>query len=65
VIGKLITYAADARLLDSIRSSLAAAPTWPSAWGLSPAQAGALFLLVAQALEKAGQTESAQAFLIR
>lgn len=65
VLKALIRYAADHRQLELLQPYLAGAATWPAKWQLSPEQAGALYLLIAQSLEKTGAAEDAQAFLIR
>ena len=53
------------RLLDLLQPYLAGAASWPAKWDLTPAQAGDLYLLLAQALESSGASEEAQAFLVR
>lgn len=65
VLKHLIRFAADARQLELLQPYLAGAAGWTSKWGLTAEQAGALYLLIAQCLEKGGAAEEAQAFLIR
>jgi hypothetical protein len=61
----LLRYAATTKQLELLQPYLAQAGRWAAAWGLSADQLRPLFLQVAEALEKAGEIEESQAFLIR
>ena len=61
----LIRFAADARLLEFLQSFIASAPTWATKWSLTPEEAGSLYLLFANCMEKCGALEESQGFLIR
>ena len=65
VFSKLIKFASDTRQLDLLYPYFAHAATWQSKWGISDEQTRRLLLTVSTALEKAGDAEQAQAFLIR
>jgi len=65
VFSRIVAFAADTRQVDALAPYLASAATWQARWGLTPAEAGALFLLVARALERTGHADGAQTFLIR
>ena len=61
----LIRFAADARLLEFLQSFIASAPSWATKWSLTVEQAGSLYLLIANCMEKCGSPEDSQGFLIR
>ena len=65
VLKKLISFASEVRLMEPLQTFLAGAAGWPAKWGLSAAQAGSLFLLISQCMERYGAAEEAQSFLIR
>ncbi len=65
VLRNLIRFAAEARLMELVLPFLASAASWPVKWGLSPAQAGSLYLQLAQSMERCGALEESQAYLIR
>jgi hypothetical protein len=65
VLKQLIRFAAETRLAELIQPFLAGAAGWPAKWALSAEQAGSLFLLIAQCMERYGNAEEAQVFLIR
>lgn len=65
VFTRVVQYAADTKQLDLLAPFFAAASTWQSRWGISSQQAGALYLLISQSLDKAGALDDAQTFLIR
>ena len=65
LLKRLIRFSGDANLLELIKPFLANSATWPTKWGITQEQAGALYLQVAQCLEKGGQGDESQVFLIR
>jgi hypothetical protein len=65
VFKRVLQAAADTRQLDALAPYLSQAGSWQAKWGLAPAAARPLFLLVSQLLSKAGDSEGGQAFLIR
>lgn len=65
VLKQLIRFASEARLMEPIQPFLAGAAGWPTKWALTAEQAGSLFLLIAQSMERYGAAEEAQTFLIR
>jgi hypothetical protein len=65
VLKRLIKFASEHRLIETLQSFLAGAAGWPAKWALSAEQAGSLFLMIAQCMDRNGIPEEAQTFLIR
>lgn len=65
LLRSIIRFAADTRQTELLASLFSTAGSWTSKWGLTDQQARELFLLSSSALEKAGDAEGAQGFLIR
>lgn len=65
VFSKLIQYAGETKHMDALAPYLASAQSWKSKWGLTTREAGDLFLTISTCLEKVGNLEEAQVFLIR
>lgn len=65
VLQAVIRFAASTRQTELLAPLFASAGSWQARWGLTDAQARSLFLLASSALEKAGDSEAAQVFLIR
>lgn len=65
LLRSVIRFASDTRQLDALAPLFAGAAGWKAKWGLAEQEARALYLLISVSLEKAGDAEQAQAFLIR
>lgn len=65
VLHSIIPFAAATRQTELLAPLFATGGAWKAKWGLSDAQARALFLLASSALEKSGDADAAQVFLIR
>eukprot|EP00158_Paraphelidium_tribonemae_P000103 Partr_v1_DN16839_c0_g1_i1_m28286 putative Component of the eukaryotic translation initiation factor 3 (eIF-3) complex, which is involved in protein synthesis and, together with other initiation factors, stimulates binding of mRNA and methionyl-tRNAi to the 40S ribosome (By similarity) len=65
LLRSVIRFASDTRQLEALAPLFAGAAGWKAKWGLTEQEARALYLLISVSLEKAGDAEQAQAFLIR
>lgn len=61
----LVALASESKQLELLSPYFATAAGWQAKWGISDAETRALYLAVSRALDKAGDSEAAQAFLIR
>ena len=61
----LVSFASDSKQLELLSPYFASAGTWQSKWGISDTEARGLYLAVSRALDKAGDVDGAQVFLIR
>jgi hypothetical protein len=65
LFGALVDFAAETKQLEALYPYFATAASWQAKWGVSDAEARRLYLAVSRVLEKAGESEQAQAFRIR
>ena len=65
LLKSIIRFASDTKQLELLAPVFAGAAGWKAKWGLSDVEARAIYLLISSVLEKAGDAEQAQVFLIR
>lgn len=65
LLRSVISFASASRQLELLAPVLASAGSWRSKWRLSDGEARGLYLLLSQVLDRAGDAEQAQVFLIR